>query len=330
MTTDIVGRSEVLATIDDFCEHSRTSGKSLIIVADPGLGKTTLLRYAARRWAAEGGRVLEVTAVEFEADISFAGLVQIVSPIVDSVPGAEVRRAAILEALFDPKTATTLDRMAVTEALRNLLRAAAHDSPILVLVDDVQWLDRSSAAVLTLLARRLTGTRVGLLGSTRPAAEGFFERARLDKYVLTPLGEARRRRRLTAARPARIAASRSPTKVVLASAAGNPLALVELPLVLADPGHDSPRADLSVVPLNRRLQVAFSSRIAGLPDATRQSLLLAALEATGSIRVLEVAAGERLLETLAPAERSRLGTSHGNPHQMITPPSSPPGGATIR
>ncbi|MFI6069901.1 ATP-binding protein [Micromonospora sp. NPDC051227] len=303
MTTDIVGRSEVLATIDGFCEHSRTSGKSLIIVADPGLGKTTLLRYAARRWATEGGRVLEVTAVEFEADISFAGLVQIVSPIVDSVPGAEVTRAAILEALLDPNTSTTLDRMAVTEALRNLLRAAAHDSPILVLVDDVQWLDRSSAAVLTLLARRLTGTRVGLLGSTRPAAEGFFERARLDEYVLAPLDERAAAELLTARYPELPPAIR---RQVLASAAGNPLALVELPLVLAGPGPDSPRADLSVVPLNRRLQAAFSSRIAGLPDATRQSLLLAALEATGSLRVLEVAAGERLLETLAPAERARL------------------------
>ncbi|MGQ5259860.1 ATP-binding protein [Micromonospora sp. ZYX-F-536] len=303
MTTDIVGRSDVLAVIDEFCDHARTSGKSLIIVGDPGLGKTTLLRYAARRWAAERGRVLEATAVEFEADISFAGLKQILSPIAHSLPNAEGAHADILKTLFDPDTSTALDRMAVTEALRNLLLTVARDSPILVLVDDVQWLDRSSAAVFTLLARRLTGTRVGLLGSARPAAEGFFERARLDEYVLAPLDEQAAAEVLTARHPGLTPAVR---RRVLATAGGNPLALVELPLALASRGHASPTLDLSVVPLNRRLQAAFSSRIDDLPDATRESLLLAALEATGNLRVLEVVAGERLLETLAPAERARL------------------------
>ncbi|GGO02580.1 helix-turn-helix transcriptional regulator [Micromonospora parathelypteridis] len=303
MAPDIVGRNDALEIVDGFCERSRESGQSLVIVGEPGLGKTTLLRHAAQLWTKQGGRVLAATAVEFEADISFAGLQQILSPAVDSIPTLAGERASVLEALFDPNTSVTLDRLAVAEALRHLLRAAAREAPTLVLVDDLQWLDRSSAAVLTLLARRLTGTRVGFLGSTRPAAEGFFERARLDEYELTPVDEQAATEILLARYPDLTPAIR---RRVLAVAAGNPLALVELPLILTDQGHDSSVVDLSVVPLNRRLQAAFSSRIENLPDATRQSLLFAALEATGSLRGLEVESGERLLESLAPAERARL------------------------
>ncbi|GAA5198148.1 LuxR family transcriptional regulator [Rugosimonospora acidiphila] len=303
MTTDIVGRNEALAVIARFCERSRESGQSLVIVGEAGLGKTTLLRHAARLWTGEGGRVLSATAVEFEADISFAGLQQLLGPVVDSISTLEGKQAAILEALFDPRASVELDRLTVAEAMRNLLRAEARRSPILVLVDDLQWLDRSSAAVLTLLARRLTGARGGFLGSMRPAAEGFFERARLDEYVLAPLGGRAAAAVLSARCPELTPANR---RRVLAAAAGNPLALVELPLILSDPSQGGATLDLSVVPLNRRLQAAFSSRIENLPDTTRRSLLLAALETTGSLRVLEVASHERLLETLAPAERGRL------------------------
>ncbi|RKR86497.1 regulatory LuxR family protein [Micromonospora pisi] len=310
MTPEIVGRNEALAVIHRFCERSRKSGYSLVVVGEPGLGKTTLLQHAAQLWAQEGGLVLAATAVEFEADISFAGLQQILSPVIKSIPPAvdsvsalEGARASVLEALFDPNTSVTLDRLTVAETLRDLLRAAARESPVLVLVDDLQWLDRSSAAVLTLLARRLTGTRVGFLGSTRPAAEGFFARARLDEYMLAAVDEQAATEILMNRYP-----DLTPTirRRVLATAAGNPLALVELPLTLADSGPDSPTVDLSVVPLNRRLQEAFSSRIESLPDATRQLLLFAALETTGGLRVLEAASGDRLLETLAPAERVRL------------------------
>ncbi|MFK3983799.1 AAA family ATPase [Micromonospora sp. NPDC050397] len=303
MTPDIVGRSEALARIDGFREHARGSGHSLVIVGEPGLGKTTLLQHAARLWTNEGGLVLVATAVEFEADFSFAGLQQILTPLVDSIPALDGARAATIEALFDPNASVSLDRLAVTGAMRDLLRVAAREAPVLVLVDDLHWLDRSSAAVLTLLARRLTGTRIGFLGSTRPGAEGFFERARLDEYVLAPVDERAATEILMARHPDLAPPVR---RGVLATAAGNPLALVELPLTLADSGQDGPPVDLSVVPLNRRLQAAFSSRIDKLPDPTRQSLLLAALEGTGSLQVLEDASGERLLETLAPAERARL------------------------
>ncbi|WP_204060289.1 helix-turn-helix transcriptional regulator [Microbispora corallina] len=312
MTTDIVGRDAALAVIDGFRRRARESGHSLVVVGEPGLGKTTLLQRAAGLWRQEGGRVLSAAAVEFEADIGFAALRQIVRPVIDSIPALDRREATLLGALFDPETSVALDRLSVAEALRDLLHAAAHDSPVLVMVDDLQWLDRSSAAVLMLLARRLTGTRVGFLGSMRPEAEGFFERARLAECVLPPLDGRSAAEILTAHHPELTPTMR---RRVLAAAAGNPLALVELPLTLTDHGHEAAAADLSGVPLNRRLQEAFFSRIRSLPAATRRSLLLAALEATGSLRVLEAASDGQLLETLATAERAGLigVTDHGTP-----------------
>ncbi|NMO53671.1 AAA family ATPase [Actinoplanes sp. TBRC 11911] len=282
MTNEIVGRGDALRVIDKFGDP----GNALIVVGDPGLGKTTLLSYASRQWTSRGGRVLSATAVEFEADLGFAGLRQLLPP--DALPDLSG------------------DRLSVAESLLDRLRDA--ESPTLILVDDIQWLDRSSAAVLTLLARRLTGTRIGFLGSTRPEAEGFFERARLNEYTLTPLDEQASAEMLTTRHPDLSPAAR---RRVLALAAGNPLALVELPTVPANPdvvalNRRLPAGDADVVPLNRRLHAAFADRIAGLPAATRKALLLVALEATGNLSVLEAAAGERFLESVASAERARL------------------------
>ncbi|NMO50998.1 AAA family ATPase [Actinoplanes sp. TBRC 11911] len=281
--------------IDGVCERSRVSGDALVLVGEPGIGKTTLLQYASGRWTAEGGRVLTASAVEFEADVPFAGLQQLLNPLLDTVS----HRAAVLESLFDPDTAVVPDRLAIAETARRLVREVAADRPILLLVDDLQWLDRSSAAVLTMLVRRLTGVPAGFIGTARSEAGGFFERAGLEEYALNPLNESASAQILKDRHPRLNAAVE---REVLALAAGNPLALVELPPIVAT----SPSFDLSAVPLNRRLQTAFSSRIQSLPQLTRRSLLLVALDPAQDLRTLEAAADGELLSALEPAEDLRL------------------------
>ena len=267
------------------------------------MGKTTLLGNAAEDAATAGARILRVTGVEFESDISFASLHQLLVPIADSIRSLDDRHARALEAAFGPGSSAPPERLAVADAVHHLLLQESRDRAALIVADDLQWMDRSSSAVLTMLARRLEGSRIGFLGSTRPAAEGFFERAGVAQYTLLPLTEAESAELLDGRFPDLVPLTR---RQVLAGACGNPLALMELPAVMAESSHGELDWQPGVVPLNHRLQVAFASRLDALPDDTRQALLLAALDGTGSLQALDAAGGGTFVDVLAPAESARL------------------------
>jgi len=300
---ELVGRSDAIGIIRAFIGRSTVSGGALIVVGEPGVGKTTLLGQAAADAAGVGARILRVTGVEFESDISYASLHQLLMPVADSIRLLDDRYATALEAALGPGASAPPERLAVADAVHHLLLQESRDRALMVVADDLQWMDRASSAVLTMLARRLEGSRVGFLGSTRPAAEGFFERARLDQYPLLPLTDPESAELLDSRFPDLAPLAR---RQVLASASGNPLALMELPAAMVGSGHDGPEWEPGVIPLNQRLRVAFASRLDALPDDTRQVLLLAALEGTGSLQALDAAAGGTFLDALAPAESARL------------------------
>jgi hypothetical protein len=190
----------------------------------------------------------------------------------------------------------------VANAALALLRQAAAATPVLVVVDDLQWLDRASAVVLAFVARRLGGSRVGVLAAFRSGEEGFFERSGLPGYDLRPLDEVAATALLEDRFPALAPRAR---QRLLAEAEGNPLALLELPVALSDLQRSSPGVLPAVLPLGRRLQAMFAARISALPVATFHLLLLAALSGTGDLRLLQ-AAGDTAINDLAPAERTRL------------------------
>jgi DNA-binding CsgD family transcriptional regulator len=300
---ELVGRSDAVGVLRAFTGRAAVSGGALIVVGEPGVGKTSLLGKAAEDAAAAGTRIMRVTGVEFESDISYASLHQLLTPVAGSIRSLDDRYAPALQAAFGPGASAPPERLAVADAVRHLLLQESRDRAVLVVADDLQWMDRSSSAVLTTLARRLEGSRIGFLGSARPAAEGFFERARLDQYTLLPLTDAESAELLDSRFPDLAPLTR---RRVLASAGGNPLALMELPAAMAGSGHEEPDWQPGVIPLNHRLQVAFASRLDALPDDTRQALLLAALEGTGSLQALDAATGGRLVDALAPAESAGL------------------------
>ena len=287
--------SDALASIGSFIAGVPAGGGALVVVGEPGLGKTTLLDHAARAAVSAGHRVLRATAVEFETHVGLAGLHQVIGPVADSIGSLPAPHAGVLATVLGSGSSVTVDRLAVAAALRALLHEASREAPVLVAVDDLHWLDRPSAGVLTLVVRQLP-FGVGFLGTARPAAEGFFERARLDECFLSPLTASESETLLDLRHPG-LAVHRR--RRVLASAMGNPLALVELPSAMSGSGNDLASWDSAVVPLNRRLQQAFSSRLDGLPAATRRSLLLAALEGSGSIEVLKAASGGQFVAALA-------------------------------
>jgi DNA-binding CsgD family transcriptional regulator len=301
-TGRLVGRSADLSIVRSFAGRSAAQGGALVVVGEPGVGKTALLDEAAADSESAGARILRATGVEFEADVSYAGLNELLRAETASFRVLDRDQAGALENALGRRVSALPDRLVVAEAVQSLLRQVARARPLLLVVDDLQWLDRASAAVLGLVARRLAGSRVGLLGSLRPSA-GFFERSRLDEHQLAPLTEEQSAELLDRRFPGLAQHVRGH---VLAAAQGNPLALLELPGVLAADGAHRPAWPPPVLPLSRRLQLTFASRLAGLPRDARDALLLAALEGSGDLHVLDTAGRGAFLAGLAPAERSGL------------------------
>lgn len=304
MAEGLVGREREVELLRTFVDESVGSGGVLLLLGEPGVGKSVLLDVAARAATSAGALVLRSDGVEFLTDMSFSALGHVLEPLRQELEQlGPLHRDALMVALGISEGAA-VDRLVVYGAALALLRRAARTRPLLLIVDDLQWVDRASAATLAFIARRLTGSRVGLLAATRPGFESFFDRAGLPELAVHPLND-------TAA--AGLVGMRFPLlgapdmQKVLAQAQGNPLALLELPGALGDPRRGSGGEFSAVIPLSRRLQDLYASRVEELPVPTRRLLLLAALEGTGDLRVLRTAgSGEDVLADLAPAERARL------------------------
>jgi DNA-binding CsgD family transcriptional regulator/tetratricopeptide (TPR) repeat protein len=250
---------------------------------------------------AAGAQVLRAAGVEFEADMSFAGLHQVLLPLYEEFVRLSPPHREALNVALGFGAGQAPDRMLVSNAALMALRRAAADRPLLVAVDDLPWLDRVSAGVLGFVARRLAGSLVGFLATSRPGEESFFEWVGLPQLELGPLNEQAAAGLVNARFPGLAARTR---QWVLAEARGNPLALLELPTMLDASQPEALTRPPAAVPLSRRLQAMFAARVTALPDQTRHLLLLMALDGTGDPRVLGTGGSSH--EDLAAAERARL------------------------
>ncbi len=302
MAEGLIGRTAELARIRAFMDKAAVHGGALVVLGEPGVGKTALLDAAARSAHEAGARVLRAAGVEYEADVSFAALNQLLLPLERERDALQAGLRTALSSALGSGEGPPPDRLVVANAVLETLRVAGSEHAILVLIDDLPWIDRPTAGVVGFAARRLRGTRVALLAATRTDARSFFDLSGLGTLELGALDDKAAAALLDERFPA------LPEHVrgrVLAEADGNPLALVELPGALRDAQFATARALPSVLPLSRRLQEIFGARLAGLPAATRSLLLLAGLEGTGDLRVL-LAGAENGLADLAPAEEARL------------------------
>ncbi|MEV5533578.1 AAA family ATPase [Streptomyces prunicolor] len=299
----LIGRDHDLGLVRGFVDEAMVSGGALLLSGDAGVGKTVLLDTAAGRAHGAGTRVVRAAGVEFESTISFAGLHQVLQPLLVGLDRlTDPYRTALSVALGLDQGAPS-DQLLVSNAALTLLVQAAADRPLLVIVDDLPWLDRASAVVLGFVARRLAGSRVGFLGAYRSGEGSFFERGGVPHHHVQPLDT-------TAA--AALIEARSPSLAprvrerLLTEAQGNPLALLELPVALTGPQR-SGAAVPELLPLSHRLQAVFASRVETLPAATRLLLLYAVLDGTGDLRVLAAATPQDTgIEDLAHAERAGL------------------------
>ena len=299
---ELLGRDEDVTVIRAFIDQVPARGGALLISGEPGVGKTVLLDAAARTAAADGIRVLRAAGAEFE-DVSFSGLNQILLPLRGELDRLDDPQRSALNVALGFSDGLSSDRLVVSNAALDMLRAAAADRPLLVIVDNLQWMDLASVLVLGFVARRLAGSRVGFLAAARTGEPGPFD-LDVPGYEVLPLDDEE---------SARLVATRFPDLVpgvrqrVVTEALGNPLALLELSAALSDVQRSALAALPALLPLSRRLRALFGSRIRDLPAATGHLLLLAALEGTGSLSLLRAAAaGWGDVDDLAPAERAGL------------------------
>lgn len=308
----LLGRTTEQRRVEQLLEHAR-AGRSgtLVLVGDPGIGKTALLEYAAAQ--AADFQIARARGVESETKLPFVGLLDLCRPFLGMLDQLEPQQAAVLRATLGLRGEQEATGFAIGAATLSLLAAAAEDQPLLLLVDDAHWLDRGSADALAFAVRRLRADAVAALIATRPADGVPYSRRDLPSLELPGLDEAAAAQLLT--REGATLDSSS-TRAILDLAAGNPLALLELPReALAVSGSAEP------IRLGTRLERAFTGRADALPEATRRALLLAAVSDVTELHVLRSALEQfgLSLAELEPAESARLVSLDGGTLQFRHP-----------
>ncbi|SHF91511.1 ATP-binding protein [Streptoalloteichus hindustanus] len=278
-------------------------GGGVLLCGEAGIGKSALVKETLAMASIAGLRVLTTSGVEAEQNLAYAGLHQLLYPVragVDRLPAPQ--RDALATALgtadgHEPST------YLVGLATLSLLADEAADRPVLVVAEDVHWLDRESADVLAFVARRIESDPVVLIATLREGERSPLLDAGLSPMLVDRLPDQVAAQVLDSVAPDLPPASRAR---LLAEAAGNPLALTELPTAAANVDGLDP-----VLPLGDRLARAFAARAIPLAASTRTALLVAALNQSDSVAETLAASGLVLgtpadLEVLAPAVDARL------------------------
>jgi hypothetical protein len=272
-------------------DHVLTSARDglsgvLVVRGDPGVGKTSLLEYAAS--AAAGFRVARVRGVESEMDLAFAGVHRLLVPFLPRVAELPPPQRDAMEAAFGLARSAPPDRFRVGLATLSLLADAAVDRPLLCVVDDAQWLDQESLAALGLVGRRLFADRIALVFGIRLAADDGGALAGIPDVVVGGLPDdaAAELLRLTVGGVVDGEVARR----IMEETRGSPLGIVELVAGLTASQLSGREVPPDPLPLSGRLEAHFLRQVGGLGAATQAWMLTAAAEPSGDVRVVDAAA----------------------------------------
>jgi predicted ATPase len=276
----LIGRDGELAAAAEFLAELEDGPAVLVLAGEPGIGKTAVWQEAVARARASSFVVLSARPVEGEAGLAFAGLADLLEPVAGEVlpelPGPQ-RRALAVALLREDPGGGVVDQRAVCAATNAVLRLLAGRGPVVVGVDDLQWLDRPSARVLEFAARRLAGLPVGVVAAERVergvrlpiALDRAVPEGRFRRVELGPLSLAALHQLLTE----RLGRSFNRTMMVRIgqAAGGNPFFALEIARSLPE---DAP-VSVAALPIPERLLELVEARILALPKRARQALLAA-------------------------------------------------------
>ena len=284
-----VSRPAELGTLDELLDGLRAGrGGSILLRGDAGMGKTTLLDALVERCGDEI-TVLHTRGVETEAELAFSALRDLLSPGLDRLAALPGQQADALSAALALGPPASGDRLAVCVATLGLLQATAAARPVLAVVDDLQWLDAASRECVLYAARRAAGP-VAVALAVREPEDVALERLGLPELRLEPLDHA-----ASLALLARTAPDLAPSAALAVAevAAGNPLALVELPGTLTpEQRAGTVNLELPIAP-GGRLRAAFADRIDELEPPARRALLVAASHAGADLGTIAAACATR-------------------------------------
>ncbi len=279
-STRVVGRERELAMLHAFLGAGRSQG-AFVLTGGPGIGKTTLWEAAVDDARERRLRVLSARSSGAEAQLSFAALIDLLDGIdlkeLAGLPAPQLRALQVALLQAEP-VGVPAEPRAIAVGFLNVLRALAADAPLLVAVDDVQWLDAPSAEVLAFAARRLDIDAVGFLlarrsgGST--ALELALERRGLERLEVVPLSLGAIRRLLS--ERLGLTVPRHLLRRILEATLGNPLFALELGRTLAERGLPEIGGD---IPVPDTVEDLLGTRVARLPASVRRLLLAVALSA---------------------------------------------------
>jgi DNA-binding CsgD family transcriptional regulator len=287
-TLRLRGRRDECSTLERLASAARSGeGQVLVLRGEAGIGKTALLDFVYER--AAGFRTARVAGVESEMELAYAALQQLCAPLLDCLDHLPAPQREALDIAFGRSAGSAPDRFLVGLAVLSLIGAAAESQPLILLVDDAQWIDRVSAQTLAFVARRLIAEPVALIFAARDGLND--ELGGLPELTVRGLGAGDARSLLDS-----VIIGRLDDQVrdrIVAETRGNPLALLELPsgLTAAELAGGFERPD--VLALAGQIEQTFVRRIESLPPQTQLLLVTAAAEPVGDAALL-MRAAERL------------------------------------
>jgi DNA-binding CsgD family transcriptional regulator/tetratricopeptide (TPR) repeat protein len=286
----LLGRRAERVALDRVVEEVRSGCSSVLVVrGEPGVGKSVLLDYLVDR--ASGCRVARAGGIASEMELPLAGLQQLMGAwMLERIDDLPPPQREALRLAFGLSEGPAPDRFLLGLAALSLLSDAAEKRPLVCVIDDVQWLDRESAQVLSFVARRLEAEPLAMVFALREPCE-VQELDGLPGLVVEGLGDEDARALLASGIPGGL--DEQVRDRIVAETRGNPLALLELPRGLSATELAGGFGLGGAHALPGRIEQSYLRRLETLPDDTRLLLLVAAAEPVGD-PLLTWRAAERL------------------------------------